>query len=47
MNLDTNLMKIGGELRKLRTIEYLNINGMGAAILSFFNEVSKILKIIL
>ena len=34
MNFDTNLIKIGGELRKLCTIEYLNIGGMGGAILN-------------
>ena len=34
MNFDTNLIKISGELRKLRTIEYLNIDGMGVAILN-------------
>ena len=34
MNLDTNLIKIDGELRKLCTIEYFNIGGMGAAILN-------------
>ena len=34
MNFDTNLIKIGGELRKLWTIEYFNIGGMGAAILN-------------
>ena len=34
MNFDTNLIKIGGELRKLWTIEYFNICGMGAAILN-------------
>ena len=34
MNFDTNLIKIGGELRKLRTIEYFNTGGMGAAILN-------------
>ena len=34
MDFDTNLIKIGGKLRKLRTIEYLNIDGMGAAILN-------------
>ena len=32
MNSDTNLIKIGGELRKLWTTEYLKIGGMGAAI---------------
>ena len=46
MNFDTNLIKISGELRTLWTIEYFNIGGMGAAIL-IFNEVSKILKLIL
>ena len=34
MNFDTNLIKIGRELRKLRTIEYFNVGGMGAAILN-------------
>ena len=34
MNFDKNLIKIGGELRKLRSIEYFNIGGMGAAILN-------------
>ena len=34
MNLDTNLIKIGGELRKLWTIEYFNIGETGAAILN-------------
>ena len=34
MNVDTNLIKIGGELRKLWSIEYFNIGGMGAAILN-------------
>ena len=34
MNFDTNLIKIGGELRKIWTIEYVNISGMGAAILN-------------
>ena len=34
MNFDTNLIKIGVELRKLWTIEYFNIGGMGAAILN-------------
>ena len=34
MNFDTDLIKIDGELRKIRTIEYLNIDGMGAAILN-------------
>ena len=34
MNFDTNLIKIGGELRKLWTIEYFNIDGIGAAILN-------------
>ena len=33
MNFDTNLIKVGGELRKLWTIEYFNIGGMGSAIL--------------
>ena len=34
MNFATNLIKIGRELRKLWTIEYFNIGGMGAAILN-------------
>ena len=34
MNFDTNLIKIRGEFRKLRTIEYFNIGGMGTAILN-------------
>ena len=34
MNSDTNLIQIGGELRKLWTIEYFNIGGMGAIILN-------------
>ena len=34
MNSDTNLIKIGGKLSKLQTIEYFNIGGMGAAILN-------------
>ena len=34
MNFDTNLIKIGGELRKLWAIEYVNIGGMSAAILN-------------
>ena len=34
MNFDANLIKIGGELRKLWTIENFNIGGMGAAILN-------------
>ena len=34
MNFDTNLIKIGGELRKLSTVEYFNIGGMGVAILN-------------
>ena len=34
MNFDTNFNKIGGESRKLWTIEYFNIGGMGAAILN-------------
>ena len=43
MNFDKNLSKIGGELRKLWTIEYFNIDGMGAAILN----ISQILKVVL
>ena len=34
MNFDTNLIKIGGELRKLWTIKYFNNGGMNAAILN-------------
>ena len=34
MNSDTNLIKIGEELRKLWTVDYFNIGGMGAAILN-------------
>ena len=34
MNFDTNVIKIGGELRKLWTIKYFNIDRMGAAILN-------------
>ena len=34
MNFDTNMIKIGGELRKLWTIKYFDISGMGAAILN-------------
>ena len=34
MNCDANLIKIGGELRKLWTIEYFHNGGMGAAILN-------------
>ena len=34
MDFDTNLIKIGGKLRKLWTIEYFNIDRMGAAILN-------------
>ena len=34
MNFDTNLIKSDGKLRKLYTIEYLNVGGMGAAILN-------------
>ena len=34
MNSYTNLIKLGGELRKLWTNEYFNIGGMGAAILN-------------
>ena len=34
LNFDTNLIKIGGELRKLWTIEYFYIGEMGAAILN-------------
>ena len=34
MNFDTNLIRIDGELRKLWTTKYLNIGGMGAAILN-------------
>ena len=34
MNFDTNVIKISGELRKLWTIKYFNLSGMGAAILN-------------
>ena len=34
MNFDINLMKIGGKLSRLQTIEYFNIGGMGAAFLN-------------
>ena len=34
MIFDTNLIKIGGKLSKLLTIEYFNIGGIGAAILN-------------
>ena len=34
MKFDTNLIKIGQELRKLWTIEYFNTGGMGTAILN-------------
>ena len=34
MNFDTNLIKIGQELRTLWAIEYFNIGDMGAAILN-------------
>ena len=34
LNFDTNVIKIDGELRKLWTIEYFNIGGMGATILN-------------
>ena len=34
MNFDTNLIKIGGESRKLWSFEYFNIGGMVAAILN-------------
>ena len=34
MNFDSNLIKIGQELRMLWTIEYSNIGGMGAGILN-------------
>ena len=34
MNFDTNLFKNGREFRKLWSIEYFNIGGMGAAILN-------------
>ena len=36
MNFDTNLIKIGGELRKLWSTEYFNIVGMGVAILHIY-----------
>ena len=34
MNFYTNSIKIDGELRNLWKIEYMNIGGMGAAILN-------------
>ena len=34
MHFDLNLITIGGELRKLWTIEYFNIGRMGATILN-------------
>ena len=34
MNFDTNLIKIGQELRTLQITEYFNIGDMGAAILN-------------
>ena len=34
MNIDTNFIKIGQELRKLLTIKYFNIGVMGATILN-------------
>ena len=34
MNFDTNLIKIGGKISNLWTIEYFTIGGMGAAILN-------------
>ena len=34
MNFDTNLIKIGGKLSKLSTIEYFNLGEKGAAILN-------------
>ena len=34
MNSNTDLIKIGGKLSKLYTIEYFNIGGMGATILN-------------
>ena len=34
MSFDTNLIKIGGELRKLLIVECFNIGGIGAAILN-------------
>ena len=36
MDFDINLIKIGEELRKLWTNEYLNTDGMGAAILNIY-----------
>ena len=36
MNFDTNMTLIGGELRKLRTIEYCNTDGMDTAILNIW-----------
>ena len=34
MNFDTNFFKVGEELRKLWSIKYFNIGGMGAAIVN-------------
>ena len=34
MNFDTNLIKIGQEVRKLWTIEYFNIGDKGTTILN-------------
>ena len=41
MNFDTNLNKISGELRKLWTIEYFNIGGMGATMLNTGDSLSQ------
>ena len=42
MNFDRNLIKIGWELRKLWTIEYFNISGMGATIFEYLLRFQKI-----
>ena len=34
MDFDTNLTEISGQLRKLWTVEYFNMGGMGATILN-------------
>ena len=34
MKFDSNLIKIGGKLSKVWTIDYIKIGGMGAAILN-------------
>ena len=42
--IDTNLIKIGQELRKLWTIEYLNINGYGRRHFEYLMRLHKSLK---